>query len=69
MVVWRYCTVGHELLKAIPIAHLNTVRHCLFNFIIFADPEDALNLICMKYEIGVNLWTLVQLVWILCKYF
>ncbi len=29
---------------------------CLFNFTIFSDPENALNLICMKYyEIDINL--------------
>ncbi len=41
----------------------STIFHYPFKFTIFTDPEDALNLNCMKYyEIGINVQTLVSLV-------
>ncbi len=40
----------------------STKFHWLFNLTIFADPEDVLNLSCVKYfELDINLQTLVSL--------
>ncbi len=54
---------GREIYSFCTYCCTSTKFHYLFNFTIFTGPEDALNLICVKYyDIGTSLYALVPLI-------